>query len=804
VKELILVDVASLAKIGDGANRLSRDNLRITVIDHHPPQPGNVRADEETIEPVGAAVTLLIEKIQERGLPITPFEATLFGLGLYSDTGYFSYAATTPRDLRAASFLMENGMNLDIIRRFSEEVLHDQQKGILHSLLVNCTEFIVEGLRILVSTHQQPKFEGGLATITRKVLETTGADAVIAVVEMQKHVYLVCRARSNRIHFQPLLAEWGGGGHPQAGSANIKNAMLTQVFEHVCANLERIIKPAITARLMMSSPVKTIPPHLTMDEASRLMYRYGHTGFPVVEDGRLVGIISRRDVDKANHHGLGHAPVKAYMSTKVLTIEPNTTLEEIQDIMIRNNIGRLPVMEDGKLVGIVSRSNVIEILHDQAIKEQLEQAAESEADDRTLLIARLRKQLPESLYALLQDIGGVGSESDTPVYLIGGIVRDILLNVPNDDVDLVVEGDGIAFARRLAEYMGGDVTAHGEFGTATWEHPSGLRIDVASSRQEYYEHPAALPQVEFSTLSGDLSRRDFTINAMAICLNKERFGELIDPFHGRDDLMHHHVRVLHNLSFVEDPTRIIRAVRFELRFQFRMDEQTEQLALASCDQLGALSAARIGHELEKLFGEVLVSPARAIQRLAHFRFWRSIGACDDDLAPCLAHAKQLERLLAEWGAEAPEKLPGWFAYFLLPFYHAGRLAAAGRFALAKKDMKLLQEITELKGLAQSERWRQAGSVGELHAMCKRYSPGALLFIAAGSESEGARERLAEYVRKRETMPVYLTGDDLIRQGLKPGAAFGAILMEAEIAALEGRIASREQALAWLENAAGGR
>lgn len=799
VRELILVDVASLAKIGEAANRLSRENLRITVFDHHPRQADNVIADEETIEPVGAAVTLLIERIRERSLPMTPFEATLFGLGLYSDTGYFSHSTTTPRDLRAAAFLMEHGMNLEIIRRFSQEVLYGQQQGILNSLLMNAADFVIDGLRIVVSTHQQPKFEGGLSTITRKLLETTGADAAIAVVEMQKRVYLVCRASSTRIRFQPLLAEWGGGGHAQAGSANIKQASLSQVYEHVCANLHRIIKPAITARLMMSSPVKTIAPQLTIHEAAQYMHRYGHTGFPVVEEGKLIGIISRRDVDKANHHGLGHAPVKAYMSTKVIAIEPNTSLEEIQNIMIRHNIGRLPVMEDGKIVGIVSRSNVIEILHNQAVKERLQQAAETEAGGRGLMVSKLRQQLSESLYALLQEIGSVASESNTPVYLIGGIVRDLMLNVPNDDVDLVVEGDGIAFARRLSERMGGEVTPHHEFGTATWEHPSGIRIDIASSRQEYYDHPAALPQVEASALRGDLSRRDFTINAMAICLNEERFGELIDPFHGRDDLENRTVRILHNLSFVEDPTRIIRAVRFELRYQFAMDQQTEQLALASSEQWGALSADRIGQELKKLFGETAVSPARAIRRLEHFRFWSSLGVSDSDRTPCFAHAEQLERYFAEWEAKASVPLARWFAYFLLPYYYTNQLAEAKRFALTKKEMRLLEDISELSALVDTEQWRTVETVGELHPLCKRYSAEALLFIAAGGATEQKQGLLYDYVRKRDSMPVYLTGDDLIRHGLSPGPSFSAILTDLQAAVLNEQIQSREQALDWLKS-----
>src|SRR5690606_26648547 len=147
--------------------------------------------------------------------------------------------------------------------------------------------------------------------------------------------------------------------------------------------------------------------------------RYGHTGFPVVEDGKLLGIISRRDLDKAKHHGLGHAPVKAYMSAKVITIEPHTSLEEIQKMMIQHDIGRLPVLEDGNIIGIVSRTDVIEMLHNQIAKKQLQQTAETEASNN--VSPKLKKQLSEQLFSLLKELGAVGSQCGIPVYLIGGM-----------------------------------------------------------------------------------------------------------------------------------------------------------------------------------------------------------------------------------------------------------------------------------------------------------------------------------------------------------------------------------------------
>lgn len=363
VSEMILVDTASFSRIGDFAKKLDRAKLKIIIYDHHPTREGNMACDHGIIEPVGAAVTLLIEEIRQRTLEISSFEATVFGLGLYTDTGSFAHANTTAKDFQAAGFLMEQGMNLEIIQRFSNQILFEQQQDILSHLFSNSSEYEMDGLHIVVSSYQQKNYQGGLSTITRKLLDITGADAVLTIVEMQKRVYIVGRAGSERINFLPLLNEWGGGGHEQAGSATVKASELAAVLKHATENLRQIVKPAITARMMMTSPVITISPDTTVEEAGKFIIRYGHTGFPVVENNELVGIISRRDLDKAKLHDLEHAPIKSYMSSRVISIEPETSLEEIQKIMIKHNIGRLPVMDRGRLAGILSRTDVIEVLH---------------------------------------------------------------------------------------------------------------------------------------------------------------------------------------------------------------------------------------------------------------------------------------------------------------------------------------------------------------------------------------------------------------------------------------------------------
>lgn len=786
VTELIMVDEASLTRIGDYIDQLEMENLTITVYDHHIPKDGDVKKDDGVVREVGAAVTLLIEEIKRRRIHITPFEATLFGLGIYTDTGAFTFSNTTSQDFEAAGYLMEQGMNLEIVHRFSDEIFSLEQQEVLNDLFKQLTTYYIEGLQIVVSSSDHDTFQKGLATLTRKLLELTDADAAISVVRMKNRIYIVGRASSDRINLQPLLQKWRGGGHEQAGSATVKSKDRTEretILNGVVENLGLIIKPAVTARDMMTSPVKTILPRTTIEESGRLMYRYGHSGFPVVEDEQLLGIITRRDLEKASHHGLGHAPVKAYMTTNIVSISPGATEEEIQKMIIERNIGRLPVVEEGKLIGIVSRTNIIEMLH-----KQTKQAIAGEAIIDNLQV-EMERQLPIEVYKLLKDIGQAASDSKESVYLIGGIVRDLFLKEPNDDIDIVVEGDGIAFSKRLQADYGGEVTIHESFGTATWIHPSGLEIDVTTSRLEYYDRPAALPDVEISTLKEDLNRRDFTFNAMAIYLNEIDFGRLIDPFQGQSDLQEKKLKVLHNLSFIEDPTRILRGVRFETRFQFLMDDQTEKLAIQSIERVKDLSVNRLMGEMKQVFGEA--NAARSLHRLFELEFWQQFEVDGKRIETSSAHAEQLQFLYTQ--STLNEK-PSWFDYFFIPFYDQGSISEAEYFALTKRNMKFIQEI---KGLKEFKEWDKVEELGSYQRLLKEYSDEALMFYISGKSLQN-ESLIIEYIQKRKNIPTLLTGADLIKSGLKPGARFAELLLELEVAILNDIVSNKPEAERWLE------
>src|SRR5690625_2010166 len=787
VTELILVDVASLRRVSHLTKHLNLQSLHVTIYDHHPKKNEDLVSDAGIIEEVGATITLLVKQLKRRNLPLTSLEATLFGLGVYTDTGFFSYKHTTPRDLKVASYLLENGMNLDIIRQFTEQTLIPEQQQLLDDLFHKATVIEIEGLNIVLSTTNIDEYIGGLALVTEKMLSINGAAVVINVVEMNKRIYIVGRASSQRVSLLPILKKWGGGGHRQAGSALVRDGDRFEIFKAIKANLQKMLMPAVTAKDIMAYPVKTITPDTTIKRAGDLMYRYGHSGYPVVEKGELIGLITRRDLDKANHHGLGHAPVKAYMSTNIITITPDDTLEEIQQTVIDHNVGRLPVLENGELVGILTRTNIIDAIHSETT-----QADDEVTDLQENVHEQMKKQLPKDIYTLLLHIGSIAQRTEINAYLVGGIVRDIFLNRPNDDIDIVVEGDGIQFAKQLQQAYGGEIIAHEAFGTATWLHPAGQSIDIASSRLEYYEHPASLPDVELSTLNEDLYRRDFTINAMAVCLNKNRFGTVVDPFSGQKDLLRKKVKVLHNLSFVEDPTRIFRAVRFESRFDFSMDEQTKKLALHSVEKIKDLSKKRILNEMELLFAEI--SPAEVIKRLFSVNFWQQFNISANISYEAEHHAKKLANLMRRKEIkQLALKTSESFKYFLIPFYYDDKLATAKPFALKRHERKLIEELIKVQQLPLSKQHQP----GDLHRLLKNVANDTILFLVADNTLNN-NDLLYDYLFKRQSIPTYITGEDLLKKGIERGPIYAQLLFLLEIAILNKEITSKEMAFQWLD------
>lgn len=777
VSEVVMVDVNSLHRID--VIDLLPENVSFIVYDHHPITDKSVTFHNGEVTSAGATMSILATHLQAVSVTISPFEATVFALGIYSDTGAFTYEQTTSRDFLAAAYFFENGANLAVIQQFRELPLSLKEDELFQLLLVQSTVHSIDDTNIFVCWHKQNEYTGHLSHITRKILERTGADAVFSIVKMSNKVFVTARSSSNRVDVLPIITELGGGGHKKAASAMKKEVSLETVLQQVLEKLSTIVLPPITAKDLMSSPVRVVAPDTAIEDVSKMLYRYGHTGFPVMENDTLVGIISRRDVDKALHHQLGHAPVKGFMSRHPLTINENISLEQIQEYMIEYQIGRLPVTGPNGIVGIVSRTDVIEALHGRKGKtfKNMDSSHSLQSMD---FKSQLREQLPDNYYFILQLIGEEANNQGIKAYLIGGMVRDLFLKRTNVDMDIVIEGDAIDFANGLKDSFGGRVKSHQEFGTATWKHPSQAKVDLTSARTEYYDFPAALPKVEKSTIKEDLLRRDFTINAMAICLHKNEFGQLIDYFHGYEDLKKKKIRILYNLSFVEDPTRILRAIRFESRFQFLMDKHTESLAIQSGSNLLELSKPRIASELKKLFTEE--DPLYALKRFSELNL---LDCMLKDLP--IREGKQLEitqmlnaiNKLKQCGINISAS--HWIGYLLLLTSPAdNEIAKLVGYTLNKDEQKLLDSgYTLLKSSAFDE---NHNTIGDWHRSFYSYSVEELVVYISTFKDDMYNKGI-NYLISREKMQKKIDGNILKNYGLRPGAEFKDILLEGEIVQL---------------------
>jgi tRNA nucleotidyltransferase (CCA-adding enzyme) len=375
-----------------------------------------------------------------------------------------------------------------------------------------------------------------------------------------------------------------------------------------------------------------------------------------------------------------------------------------------------------------------------------------------------------------------------PVYLVGGAVRDLLRGERAVDLDVAVDGDATGVARVVAERVGGDAIVHERFGTATVKAPA-LAVDLATTRRERYERPGALPEVEPAPLEEDLARRDFAINAMALALSGDVLGRLIDPHAGRQDLSSGVVRVLHGASFVDDPTRLLRAVRYESRLGFRMDRDTEAAARAAIggDALATVSSHRIREELMRLLGEVEVG--RAVERMTGLGLDRALHP-ELDPDPELVASAALA--CSECGADR--------ALAALAALIAGRRPPPAGPAASAAPPATLAAWVEGLGFGRSDRDRvlaaarqASGLVGPLraelppsavHALLRCEPPETLaLALAMGAPAGPVLRFLADL----RSVHLEVTGDDLIAAGLPRGPAIGATLDELLRRRLDGEL-----------------
>lgn len=795
ISRLIIVDTAIANRLGqfkDAAHSLEVD---LHIYDHHPATPDNLKGSINEIHATGAATTILVEEIRKRHIVLTPFDATILTLGIYEDTGSLLFSSTTARDAAAVAFLLDRGANLSVVANFMEQPFSEQQRQILQRLLESSRHYRINNVNLVIAVSDSDEFIPGLDSVTHRLFEVENCDAVFVVALMEGKVNVVGRSRSNSVKINQILRPLGGRGHEKAASAVVRRKTSAAVVTMILDGLEEKIHPAILAADIMSTPVKTIPMSTTMKEAGGIMLRYGHTGMPVVEGDLMVGVISRRDVDKAMIHELGHAPVKGFMTTQVLSILPDSTIDEIQKLMVEYDIGRLPVVSNGRLMGIVSRTDILRVLHGDDYPEDHEVLYTYSEGETVNYRELMHERLPSRLLYLLEIAGEIAAEMGSKVYCVGGFVRDLLLRIANFDVDLVVEGDGMELAGKLAQRLGGKFRVHDRFRTAMVKLPDGTKIDIATARTEYYEFPAALPRVERSSIKEDMYRRDFTINTLALYLNPDRFGDLIDYFGGRKDLEKGCIRILYNLSFVEDPTRILRAIRFEQRYRFNIEPDTLRFARDAIERrlLGKLSYKRILQELILILNEK--DPVPSLKRMKEIGVWRYIlpEVKLEELNE--ATLKRISIVLGWWDERYfRTDTSRWLLYIMYIMSNLSEEqveAVLGRYPLDNHSQRCIRESRQAARVAREIMSRPEWKTSELDHRLNNFTGESLVYLLLCLRDETSWEKVVNYLDRKESIRVEINGHDLKNLGLKPGPDYKHILERLYDLKLDGKLSNRD-------------
>lgn len=830
IRSLYIPDTQKRDRLGKVATWFDLPNItKIEIYDHHLDLESDIPATKINIEELGAITTGIVELLQKETVKPTAFEATAMALGIHVDTGSLTYDQSTARDAKALAWLMENGANIKTIAEYVEPGLASHLQELLQQALSELATVEIRGYKIASVLLKTPKFVPGLSSLTSRLIDLTESDALLLghqyLRKNSSKLTVIGRSRIRETNLNQLFLPYGGGGHSQAASLTIGTENNEGIFLQLVQDLRSQIPEPPTARDLMSSPVRTILPDTTIDQAQRMLFRYGHSGLSVVEStGELVGVISRRDLDLAIHHGFSHAPVKGYMTRNIKTITSLTTLPEIESLMVTYDVGRLPVLEGNELIGIVTRTDVLRQLHQD--REELTIDKVQTPKLTSCLLPTLKSRLAHPIWELLSYIATESQNRGWNLYLVGGGVRDLLLSEDKadlllQDIDLVVdgfhraadEGAGVILANAIQEkYPQSRLSIHGEFQTAAllWHKDpilGNLWLDIATARTEFYPYPAANPEVEASSIRQDLYRRDFTINALAVRLTSpkkgefSRKGDLLDFFGGLLDLKLRQIKVLHPNSFIEDPTRIYRAVRFAVRLHFRIESETEAYIRYAIDS-GVYERLRLSDKQ----APALTTRLRAeLKYILQSNYWKPALKLLADLGALRCLHQKLEltaklwweiRCVSRWlrYLNPDNQLQHWLIrleVLICTLPEIERAIVATSLQLPKDSINRVEQLSQIEREITSK-LENCQLPSEIYQALYPYKHPSLILVAARASHQN-RKILWHYLTKLSKTQAILNGNDLKKLGYKPSPIYKQMLEELLIATLDKKITNRTEA-----------
>ena len=785
---LLVVDTARSERLGFIADHLAQFTTVSAWDTHGDPAADLPRVDHE---PAAATVSPLVLLIAERGLTPTPAQAGLFLLGIHADTGHFVFPGTAPADYRAAALCAAWGAPVAWVEEYVPRGLDRHRLHLIERMAHRVTTREANGFTVAIATLDLEDYEPDLAPLLDTLRRAEGWEAAFLIAADPRRTVVIGRS-SGGVDVAAALRPLGGGGHPEAASASLRSCPVPEAQALLTDAIEAGYH-ARTARNLASPLVYTADADATVDAAGAALHKYKVNAIPLVRDGEFVGVVSRREVDDALRHGMGGATVASISPGPPSWVPDDAPIAEVRRVMLEGP-GRLVLVgkAPGPASGVITRTVVFRASVDESPLNRSRTTPR-----RELMQQALVRALSESDQALVSQLGALAEAAGLELYLVGGAVRDVLLQRAVEDLDLVVVGDAPTLGRAAAERHGGRLHVHEAFGTCTWTTPGGRKVDLTTARTESYPHPAALPDVASGGLHHDLLRRDFTINAMALAIGPQHGGELVDPFGGQLDLDQRVVRVLHGLSFHDDPTRAWRAARFAGRFDFTLAPGSqallrEALRAGFSDRLGP---ARLGAELHKVLCE-----AQVVRCVAMLRDWGLLALVhpglpgDRELLDRVTRVREAWLRHGEWldGDAIDAGEPQWIAI-------GWSLPTDDRRALARLTGKVRGRTARWVGgpvrvraaLDRLERAERRSD--EARAVCELDPAERVCVMALGGE--GAEAAVSWWEHEGRLVEPAIDGHLLMARGVAPGRALGHALDAARAAAWDGADAAGQLAAA---------
>ncbi|MGB6129037.1 MAG: CBS domain-containing protein [Psychrilyobacter sp.] len=768
VTKLIVVDTSKKNRIGLFEQLLDREDVEVIIYDHHKISENDIKNRKIIRKNYGSNTTNILEVLLDNDpdIKFEEIEATIGLMGIYEDTGNFSFDSTTPKDLEMASYLLKKNGNLSKVNEYVQKGLEKEQLEIFIELIEN-SEFIeIDGEVAQLTYYKSDDFIFGMDELINKIQYLGKSSLCVILCGNNKRVSIIGRS-SNKINVAKILKDYNVGGHEYAVSGIIRDQNIENLYADIKKKIKKVIKPSKKSIDIMNVPVKTILKGTKIKLAYKIMYRMGYGGLPIVEDGKIVGIITRNSVDKALNHGFSNAPVSAYMTSEVITANLDLSVEELKALVVEKGIGRVPIVDsEGKILGIVTRTDILKSIYSKnPVRKAKKLKFESEIKND------IEEVVPEELLKLLKVIEAVSKKRKERVFLVGGIVRDLILGINNKDIDIVVEGDGIKFAIELKDVLEAKkIRIHEKFKTAMVVVNEDLKLDIASSRLEYYEYPTSLPVVEYGNIRDDMYRRDFSINAMALEIDSYNFGKLIDFYGGYDDLKNKKIKILHNLSFIEDPTRIIRAFRFAARYGFELGKDTEIFLKNAISDgfLKKISWPRVKQELEILFSDKNLT--RGMEFLNKYNVFSEINPnieYDLEMKENIGKVENFKELLDF------VKVKRWLLVFLIILENLEKKELDLVFKKFNFSNKFIEKYDY--GILIRERiLEKLDSVdkkSDIYNALKNISMEIITLIYIQNKNEKIKIKIEDYIYNLSKIEPLISGKDLLKNGELPGVEF---------------------------------